>query len=412
MLVHAMAMRAPQTIAARKQEQRAVISGRRTKQVNASHIMHDIWVHRDTTRVDVARRLGLDKSTVTTIVNELLAYGVLIETQEGYAGPLGGRRPVHIALNAEYGCVLGIELRPRRYIASVVDLHGNEVFTLDGEMEITAGTLTDCAARICERVLAEHPAQQPPLLSVGIGAPGIVDPEAGIIKLSLPLNIDTPTTFAPAISDRIGLRCFIENDANAAAWGELAFHRQRDLSDLLFVLVEIQEWMERGVLHRTPVTGLGVVIGGAVHHGRDHFAGEFRSVRARTSTGRQVSLSPRELDEAVDDTRLMRRYLGEIAEHVALLANTMDLTHIFLGGGLEWNEDDVRSLFSRAIQANWPYNGRVPCTVAFSTLGERAVAYGAAGMVLERAFSDREMLKEVIIRRPETEGAGLSSGAT
>jgi len=385
--------------------------GRRTKQVNASRIIHDIWEHHDTSRVEVARRLVLDKSTVATIVNELLTHRVLIETQEGYAGPLGGRRPVHIALNRNYGCVLGVEVQPQRYIASVVDLLGNQLFTVDENTDLTAAPLPDSLKRITERVLSEYGRRDLPLLSVGIAVPGIVDPELGAVKLSIPLGITAPLRVADELSQELGIRCFVENDANAAAWGELAFHRHRDLGDLAFVLVEVQDWLENGVKHRTPVTGLGIAIGGTVHHGRNHFAGEFRSIRARANTGRQVSLSLRELDEAIDNPQLMRRYVGEIAEHVALLANTFDLTHIFLGGGLEWNEDDVRSLFDRAIRANWPYPGRTPCTIAFSTLGERAVAYGAAGMVLERAFGDHEMLKEVIIRGHESTDAGVYSGS-
>jgi hypothetical protein len=44
-------------------------------------------------------------------------------------------------------------------------------------------------------------------------------------------------------------------------------------------------------------------------------------------------------------------------------------------------------VLAEAIQRNWPYPDEVQCRIHFSSLGEQAVAYGAAGMVLHHLFA-------------------------
>jgi hypothetical protein len=44
----------------------------------------------------------------------------------------------------------------------------------------------------------------------------------------------------------------------------------------------------------------------------------------------------------------------------------------------------VAAILREEIQRNWPYPDEVRCRVHFSSLGDQAVAYGAAGMLLDR----------------------------
>ena len=83
-----------------------------TRFINSSRVLRDIWIHKETSRIQIARNLGLDKSTISSIISELLRIGIVSETTEGEAGPQGGRKPVMLMLNRSYGCVVGIEMRP------------------------------------------------------------------------------------------------------------------------------------------------------------------------------------------------------------------------------------------------------------------------------------------------------------
>ena len=52
-------------------------------------------------------------------------------------------------------------------------------------------------------------------------------------------------------------------------------------------------------------------------------------------------------------------------------------------------------MLSEEIEKNWPYPDEVRCKIRFSSLGDKSVAYGAAGMVLHRLFADMGVSERV-----------------
>ena len=83
----------------------------------AAKIVRTIWQNPHISRVGIAERLGLDKSTVTNQVSRLIDIGLIAETEEGSAGTHGGRRPIHLAMNRSFGRVVGIEMQFASYVA-------------------------------------------------------------------------------------------------------------------------------------------------------------------------------------------------------------------------------------------------------------------------------------------------------
>lgn len=365
---------------------------KRTKLINTSRVMREIWTSRESSRVEIARALGLDKSTISAIVGDLLDLGVIRESREGDAGPQGGRKPVHITLNSNYGCVLGLELRPESYSAVGVNLNGEVGFSRFERMEIAGRCLRESLIEIINRLRADIEHAGLPVLGIGAGLSGVVDPLAGTIKYSIPLKIDSELNLYEALSEDIDLPFFIENDANACAWGELAFHRQRDLRDFLFVLVELRDNIDPRVVYERTAVGMGIVIDGKVHYGYERSAGEFRSLLRPPNAKGQFSLTDEEAFRLPDDPELIRRFLTELAKHVALIVNTFNLSHVFVGGSLDWSYTELSDILRNEIVANWAYPDEPRCKVAFSSLGDKAVAYGAAGMVLDRMFADLETM--------------------
>lgn len=369
---------------------------KRTKLINTSRVLREIWVERVTSRVEIARELELDKSTVSTIVNELMELGVILETNEGQASPQGGRRPVHITLNQSFGCVVGLELRPESYTAVAVDLTGEIVFSKYERLEIAGSRLGVQVAKILERIRSELSNSGLAVLGVGAGLSGVVNPRDGVVKYSIPLRIPESYNFYADTRERLGVPFYIENDANACAWGEIAFHRRRDLNDFLFVLVELRDVDEPSPSYpEKTAVGFGIVIDGTVHYGYRYSSGEFRSILRSPENAGQFSLSAEEAFRIAEDRTVMSKFIRELSQHVALFVNTFDLSHVFLGGSINWDPYEVRDTLRSAIRENWPYPDDVPCSIGFSSLGERAVAYGAAGMVLDRLFADLEVMEGV-----------------
>jgi predicted NBD/HSP70 family sugar kinase len=361
---------------------------KRNRLLNTSRVMREIWINKEISRIQIAKNLGLDKSTISSIVAELLNSRIITEHAEGEAGPQGGRKPVYLTLNRSYGCVLGIELRPESYTAVAVDLEGNILYSKFELIRLSGANFKEVFFDVTQRMRTELDRIEAPLLGIGVGVSGVVDPQKGIIRYSIPLQIEGVFDFRKDIAADYDLPLFLENDANACAWGELAFHRVKNLQDFLFLLVEFRDIKDRERLHEKTAVGIGIVINGRVHYGQRYSAGEFRSIFCTPECMGQFSLSDKEAFRIEEDPEVLHRFIRELAKNIAMMVNTFNFSHVFLGGDIERYKKEVQGVLSEEIETNWPYPDEVRCKIRFSSLGDKSVAFGAAGMVLHRLFAD------------------------
>ena len=92
-------------------------------------------------RADVARRTGLSRSTVSTVVADLIRQDIVRETSLSHDGTPGSGRPgTPLMLNPTAGVVLALDLAPSTLTAGVFDLGHNELATRSEP--ITAGGAT------------------------------------------------------------------------------------------------------------------------------------------------------------------------------------------------------------------------------------------------------------------------------
>lgn len=98
------------------------------------------------------------------------------------------------------------------------------------------------------------------LAALGIGAPGVVDPEAGVVLEAVNLRWnDAP--LAKALTKRLGIPVFIDNDVNVAVYGENELGSGKGSKDLLGV------WCGTGI-------GGGLILNGKLFYGAFKSAGE------------------------------------------------------------------------------------------------------------------------------------------
>jgi len=132
--------------------------------------------------------------------------------------------------------------------ASVPTLARDGVMAVVGQIEMLAET-------VCSEV------SDAGVAGIGIGAPGPLDPEAGIVIGPPTLSGWHDVPLAGILSDRFGLPVRLENDAHAAAVGEWRFGAGRGANSLVFVTVS------------TGIGG-GVIADGRIMHGRRGLAAE------------------------------------------------------------------------------------------------------------------------------------------
>ncbi len=365
-------------------------AGKRNRIMNRSRVLRAIWRTPLLSRVDTAALLGLDKSTVSSVVNELVETGIIEEVAQGDASRQGGRRPVLLRINPRHGSVLGMELQPGFYRAAHCDLLGRvlRTWTEDRRREDEGRGFTTFLLTIIEELLVDLGDDRRSLLGIGVAMGGLVNSIRNEVAGSIPMKLKQ-YDFQREVSDRTDVPVVAENDANAAAWGELTFHRSTDIHDFLYVLVQMRSSDAGRHLYGGIGVGIGVVINGTLYPGANFTAGEFRSAFYNHQGSGQFSLTDEEAARVAVDATMRERFFRELARNIAVVINVMNLDHLFIGGDILQYRHELETILQEEIERNWPYETPVRCEICFSTFGENAVVYGAAGMMLDRLFSDQ-----------------------
>jgi len=223
-------------------------------------------------RVELARRLGVNRSTVTDTIKPLIASGVVVETPlQNAAHRTLGRPPVSLSFNDSHDLFVGVNLGVRHSQLGVATLGGE---TLSEEDFETPSDPTE-ALRVIRATIERHLAQAETvtrrLRVVGISVPGPIDAERSSLLYAPHLgwhdvNIADALRF---VTNGAIVPVIVENNATAAALYESKLRLKNHDSGLLnnFVLVR----SGTGI-------GVGLVIGGEVYRGTgtsEGMAGEF-----------------------------------------------------------------------------------------------------------------------------------------
>lgn len=217
-------------------------------------------------RVQLAKDLCISPASVTTITSELIEAGILEEVQTRREGDGGRGRPA-VALGVKPGTrhVVGVKLSDREHTAVLVDYAGNliageAIARTPGAMDLPG--ILDAAERLIERVCASGGVARHELHAVGLGVPGFVDCESGIVHWS-PVLSSRHVALQAALRDRLKLAVFIDNDANLVTLAELWFGAGRELSDFAVVTIEHGVGMGFVMNHRIyrGARGMGLELG-------------------------------------------------------------------------------------------------------------------------------------------------------
>jgi glucokinase-like ROK family protein len=230
------------------------------RELNLSLVLR--YIHNDApvSRAQIAHITGLNKSTVSSLVEELLDRKLIHETGTNSVGT--GRPATLLEINPQAGGIIGVELGVDFVSIALTNFTGNilwrqltSVDPTDAQETILSKTakLTDTAIEVC----ATHNLD---CLGLGLSVPGTVDLDRGVLVFAPNLqwrNVSLQKIF----SRRTGLKVYVENDANAAAIAEHLFGAARKSDDFIFVVVGI------GI-------GGGLFLNGNLYRGKDGFAGE------------------------------------------------------------------------------------------------------------------------------------------
>ena len=241
-------------------------SQRAVRRHNLSVVLRQVVERGPRSRATIATDTGLNKSTVSSLVSELMDFGLLVERGAEHRGTAG--RPGLVVDVARDGVVaLGLEVNVDYVAVQATDLAGGSRYKGMEAADNRGRSVDEVLDRLGELArgaLLEVQAQGLRPIGATIAVPGLVDISRGELLIAPNLHwSDVP--LVEQLRERIAapdLQIGLDNEANLAALAELWEGAATGISDFMYCSGEI------GV-------GGGLVLGGELFRGYRGFGGEF-----------------------------------------------------------------------------------------------------------------------------------------
>jgi len=229
------------------------------RDINRRIILNLIRTRHPISRADLARVSGLQRSTVSSIVEQLIEERWVLY---GATGRLPrGRRPTFLRLNDER-VIVGVDIRPTQTTVALADANGRfisqELLPTPGDPEVAVTALIDCIQSIM-RGCGEKKIE-----GIGISLPGRFSAASDRLVFAPNLHWGDFDIHTP-IAKATGLKVEMENAANACVLAAVWFDLVDDCHDLVVVTVS------EGI-------GTGLLVNGRLVQGMNAMAGEFGHV--------------------------------------------------------------------------------------------------------------------------------------
>ena len=359
-----------------------------------AELLRRLRAHDGLSRVDLARELQLAPSTAGIYVDRLLRERFIMESRK--AGREQGRPPTLLVPNPDGGRFVGVDFEARSILATVVDF--SQQMVKQARRAIREGDSVErILGRIAEIIHAVNDGDKRPLLGIGVGVPGTIDPVRGVAlgyKFS-PGWKDVP--LAGRLAEEFGVPVHLENNIRSMAMAELWFGQGRSLRN--FVCLGV----------RTGI-GAGIVADGRLLRGEHGSAGEIgkwiapansanggvpctlenvaslQVILAAASAAMKSEMDLGALRAAAEaGNRKILHVLERAAEAhgwaIHQLQLLFDPQRLILVGPLADLGPVVLELLEKSVRRHSP---EAPPEIVNSTLGQFSGAFGAAALALHQ----------------------------
>ncbi len=225
-------------------------------------ILKELYFTPSLSCADLYVRINKSFPLITKLLNELMEEGLVIET--GYATSTGGRRPLTYAIKEEMMYVVSVAMDQFVTRVTIMDMENKSITAVQKiELDLAGNekTLPILIEKI-ENTIELSGISKSKILGVGIGMPGFVNAAKGINYTFLK---GPHKSISHAISEKVGIPVYIDNDSSLVALAEQRFGAAIDKKNAMVINVG---W---GI-------GLGLILNGQLFRGHDGFAGEFSHI--------------------------------------------------------------------------------------------------------------------------------------
>jgi len=387
----------------------------KVRKINKSIVMNTLRLHAPISRARVANLTGLNRGTVSNIVNALIDEG-LVSENESEDGKVG-RPGISLRLRPDGGAVVGIEIDVDLITIVLTNFAAETLWESNVEINPSDSqtNIIRQAELLVDQALSIASEKQLRPLGIGVALPGLINLRRGDLTIAPNLNWkDVP--FRLMWNQRFRLPIFVENEANLAALGEYYFGVARGCENFIYLSSGIG-------------LGGGLMFSGKLFRGGFGYAGEIGHIQRdplgeKCSCGRigcwETQVGPRavlrkvkkelqlhpdrslldachgDLDiltfkmvvkfalegnqtcrQAIED---VARYLGE---GIADMVNVFNPELVVIGGEFIQGKDILQPIIEKTIFSSALQPSTDGLRIAFSERGANAGAFGAIAIVLD-----------------------------
>jgi predicted NBD/HSP70 family sugar kinase/biotin operon repressor len=240
------------------------------RELNRLRVVEALRERGTASRAEIARHTGLSRSTVSSLVADLQAHGLVVDHPDSETLPSmpTGRPPTLLALDHSVGAVLGIDFGHDRVLAAVSDLSRTILAETvrDADVDNRAEDALDLGAELVEDLLEEVGLDRADVIGVGVALSGPIDHQRGAVHETSILPGWAGLEVVAEMSRRLGgLPVHLDNDANLGALAEVTLGAGREARNALYVMIS------SGI-------GAGLIIDGRPYRGNRGMAGEIGHV--------------------------------------------------------------------------------------------------------------------------------------
>ncbi|KRD41284.1 transcriptional regulator [Cellulomonas sp. Root930] len=368
------------------------------RDANRNLVVETVKRYGGLTQVELSEATGLSQATVSTIVRELLAAGVV----DTATTTRSGRRAQMVTLARRVGLAAGVQIG-HRHLRLVLGDFSHQVIaeqTLPLPADHRVDTSLDRVALLVVDLVERVGASLDDVVGLGVGLPAPVDASTGMVSVRGIMPGWDTVHIGQVLSKRLGRPVYVDNDANLGAIAESTLGAARQYSDSVFVRASYG-------------TGAGIVINGQVHRGVAGTAGEIGHVQVAfpgelcrcgnrgcldTVVGAsalidrlRVSSGPLALRDvvqrAIDGDERCGKVVAEagamIGMVVAGLGVAVNPQLVVVGGELAETGELLLRPLREAVRRNVLLNQIAPLEVVAASLGSRAEVIGALVLALQ-----------------------------
>lgn len=258
---------------------------------NLKLVLQQIFNNQPTSRIEISHNLKLNKSTVSSLYRTLMEAGYLTELGLGEASTAGGRKPVLVGINGQYGYTMTFDLGYRHLHLIANDLNGGILrFDRINVKNRSIHEMIDLIKAFISNVQAADKTDHG-LLGICFSIHGIVLNNE--IRTSPWTDMDGVDLYKE-FSNKYDVPVILENEANLSAIYERDFNGARDLDNMIAISIH------RGI-------GAGVIMRKELFRGKNGEAGEIGRMMANVTSYPEGHSRPQHVEDICSEDAIIAR---------------------------------------------------------------------------------------------------------